>query len=317
LVVALGLGLIPHPANAETTTNQVSSSANEEDNSYELASDFLREIAEEDRGRNRKRWSFFTNISSSFERQKLDTRSADNRSADIATLSLQNYLSTGNWLFGTNIPWKNADDNGLNFRSSQICNRISNAIEQPQTFDINTFPRLANFFNSECFGLEGSERGIADVSVFANYKYSLGSGSPYISFSSDLKWDNANIEKRLGTGTRELRNQLQLVWNFKSYSSELSAGHTTFIGGELEDFYNNFYDLSARLKKAISPTISIATSLNWLEASDQFNVDDLLISADAQFELSKHWYCSVQASHYLERDSVIQQSYRGSVTYSF
>ena len=282
------------------------------DENEEAASAFLKEYADLDKNNNLSSWKFYVDIDSSFEYQNLDMRNAE-----ITTVSLQPYAHKDSWLIGLNLPWKNVDGNALVFRSSPNCVRIRNALESRPSFNITDFPRLDSFFNSQCFDLAESDQGPSDISVFANYRYRKDAGSPYINVNTAIKWDNADSKKRLGTDTRELWNQLLLGWSYRSYNSEISFGHTTFVGGELEDFYKNYFDLSGKLKKTFNRDFSIAASINWLQAPDEFSDDELFISTTIDVHSNMHWHFSLQVEHYIETGSTLNQTYNSAITYSF
>lgn len=298
--------------------NDHSQSQNENRSDDEAATAFLKELADLDKESTPIAWHTYADLSSSFEYQNFDLRSAE-----ITTISFQPHIYNGSWLLGLGIPWKSADGNAIIYPNGQditdLCSLLRIRIDElAEAGNLIRARSLNSRVSGICVSNQNRESGLADVSLSVSYEHKLGrSGRNRLGFSSNLKWDNGDIESRIGSGTRELWNQVSINRSAGGYSTHISLGHTTFVGGEFETLYQNYFDVAARLKKKISQHIALGISLDWLEASDKFSDNELSISANTQFYFDRHWYFLLQGTHYIEAGSSIKQSYNGSITYSF
>ena len=247
--------------------------------------------------------------------------------ADINSLRLLPAWDHGPWSISTTLAWQRVSGayyfNTRNPSLAAECSRLLESGGQalPGISLPQLTPRQAQFCSEdagvESETLEESVQGLTDVEVFVNYfwpplsqRFSVATGVGY-------KHDNGDIEKGLGTGTRNVFAETNGVLDLAPFSLVLTAGYEHVARNdtplELDDYAYGAVDLGWQALDSLT----LGTRYRYLQAN-LAPLDDVdFVTWYGQWRHGGGWGVRVYVSDYLSGSGSPDSEWGGSLSYAF
>lgn len=255
-------------------------------------------------------------------------QSFDNQSADIDTVALDPYLQFGNWTLSADIPWQQIDGdyfvNNNQPTVPNVCLQIAGLNAQQLTAFINRRPNgqaLVDYCAAAVNTSDSSSQkvsGLSDITTYLGYGDLLDQqGLWYGMIVVGVKWDNADTDEGLGSGTQDLIIQGSANADNGVWIGTLVVGYNAIIGGELESAYDDYVYGSADIAARVGSVVKLGGRAEWQQAASDYSDDVSSVElyvvvaplADLQLRLS--------ATDYLDTEGYPDTEISGSVSYSF
>ena len=266
--------------------------------------------------------SFSVSLFASQEYQKFESQDAG-----ISTLVLTPQLHSGNWIFSADIPWQYID--GEQFVNSSVTS-LSNACEQfaialdgiDQAQNPILFELRQRQFTAACGTLNENPSqtitGLADISLMADYQQWIHQNSNhYYGFTTSIKFDNADTDEGLGSGTQEAYVQARLGTFRDALHISFSMGYIMFIGGENKAFYEDYLDANFSIGRSFNQRVYSGVSASWTQAASELGEDLKSLSGNISIDINRQWSLLFYLEHYIDVKAYIEESYTGAINYTF
>ncbi|MFT3930057.1 MAG: hypothetical protein QM709_07135 [Spongiibacteraceae bacterium] len=239
-------------------------------------------------------------------------------SANITTVDIAPHLQYGNWDFSIDAPWISADANYVN---SQFPTRLVTACSNVSSYAAK-YPNLAARVTSYCqkqgvVDENDKVKGMSDITAFAHYGLLLDDeGIWLLSAGIGYKFDNGDVEKNLGSDTRNTLFELGLGANYGKLSASLTGGYVLVDGDdELTESSYNY----ASLDVGVNPWnwLTIGCSLNY-DQSYYIGTDDVTkTTAYVKLKPFKHVRLKIYGSDFGSAEGYPDREYGGSVSFVY
>lgn len=251
-------------------------------------------------------------------------------SANVTTVDIAPHLQYGNWDFSIDVPWISADANYVN---SQFPSGLVAACSDPAAAVAN-YPGLAAWIqkrreqSAEALVADYCQRngvadendtisGVSDITAFARYGLLLDEeGIWLLSAGVGYKFDNGDVEKNLGSDTRNTLFELGLGANYGKLSASLSGGYVLVDGDdELTESSYNY----ASLDVGISPIswLTIGCALDY-DQSYYIGTDDVTTTtAYIKLKPSQHVRFKIYGRDFGSADGYPDREYGGSLAFIY
>ncbi|GAB1262593.1 hypothetical protein [Aurantivibrio plasticivorans] len=151
------------------------------------------------------------------------------------------------WSLGVDIPLQQVEGTyayNIPLNVADACERLDAGQVNPERgFLIRRLTQLCADYQDEDY----QASGIGDISIYAQYAYYNESNwTPATSIS--YKFDNADYDEFLGSGTKEVHLSASILGSFHNLATSLYVGHTVFSGGDLETLYDDYSQAEVTLR---------------------------------------------------------------------
>ena len=182
---------------------------------------------------------------------RYQTQQYSDRDASLWSATLSPYLIYDSWILGIDIPYQRV--NGVfNFRGTAQQERNCNLVTQGSPLPPILEPYRDRIL-ARCQALtqeNNTEDGVGDLNVYASYGRGIGDESWYMLWTLGYDGDNADQDRQLGSGTRDMYMDLVLTQDQPDYSLLFLAGYNYLLGGAYEDLYESYSYVGGEISSA-------------------------------------------------------------------
>lgn len=249
-------------------------------------------------------------------------------SADMNSLSISPYFKKDNWLFTVSVPWMQIDGdyfvNGNVPRVVNFCQRVDKASPQRLQRLVErgriTQKQLdrCNAFTDVLSEREESQSGLGDINLAAEYVYYWGqSESWWTSIGIGYKHDNGDVEKAIGSGSRDSNLDLGIGYEGIKWFSHLDYSFVSVSATKTPFAVDDYSGLAAGVGYNLLDNLSLGIDYQKEEAYLQTGEDIDYWSSYLHWLVTDNWSLILSASDYDSGVEYPESEYGMQISYSF
>ncbi|BFM11971.1 hypothetical protein R50072_21240 [Simiduia litorea] len=168
--------------------------------------------------------------------------------ASLWSTTLSPYVAYEDWIVGVDVPFQRVEG-VFNFRGSaqqaRNCDLLSSGAQLPEKLEPFRDRLLAR-----CTALteeNNTEEGVGDVNIYASFGKSFAHTSGYWLWTLGYDGDNADAERQLGSGTRDVYLDFVVIKDHDYFSLLFLVGYNYLVGGVNKDLYDSYSYIGAEI----------------------------------------------------------------------
>lgn len=266
--------------------------------------------------------SFSLALSVEHERQRFD-----DEDADITTVSMGPAVYWGDWSLMMDLPWQTISGEQFvvagQVNESALCQQLNqlSALQQQRLSQrrSNLASLLTSCAAQNASGVtDQSVSGLGDLSVYLSTGKLLSDNSVwYGQLTAGYKDDNGDVDQGLGSGTQELLLDISLNAQAGDWRAAWVVGYTAIIGGESQDYYDNYPYVSADVSVELVSWLRVGMRASWEQASTEWSDDVNSIAAYGRLSINKQWQMRVMLTDYLNTVGYPEQAVSAALSFYY
>lgn len=246
--------------------------------------------------------------------------------ANILNLGLLAGIQRGAWSFMIDIPWQQLSEDSINTQQSALsdnCQQLLSLSPSQQILLFNRRPQLQQRF-IQCQQLTinnpdpKQQTGFSDISSFINYQQSLDADNRWhLLYTLGLKWDNADEQSGLGSGSRDLITEIQLKYQIGAWKFSSLLGYNTIIAGYYDDVLENYSYFDSRISYRMNRVFELGLTAGYQQSSDPYFEDIQNISYYGVIDISADLSWQLKLTDYLNTEGYPDYSISSGLYYYF
>lgn len=237
-------------------------------------------------------------------------------SANANTVDVAPHLQYGNWDFSLDAPWVSADANYVNNKfPSRLVTRCNKVYEFASKYPRLLAKEVATCQSRGVVASDGTVSGMSDISAFAHYGILLDDqGIWLLSAGAGYKFDNGDVDKNLGSGTRNSMLEATLSATYGWISGAITGGYAFVEGGDAE-VDSSHYDY-ASFDVGVTPRdwVTLGCTIDYDQSYVDVSNDVTKVTAYVKFKPWQHVRLKVYTRDYGNADGYPDREYGGSMT---